>query len=47
MASKAQIKKKTATKRDRSASKGTAKRRKVSVKSSNGGIATAAIARRK
>ena len=47
MASKAQIKRKTATKKNRSTSKGTASRRKVSVRSSNGGVATAAIARRK
>lgn len=47
MASKAQMKRKTATKRNRSASKGTASRKKVAVRSSGKGIATAAIAKRK
>lgn len=44
MASKATIKKKTATKRNRSTSKGTASRKKVTVKSSDRGVATAAFA---
>jgi hypothetical protein len=40
-------KKKTVTKKNPSKAKGTASRRKVSVKSSGKGVATAAIARRK
>lgn len=42
-----QSKKKVMTKKDRSKSKGTMSRKKVTVKSSGRGVATAAIAKRK
>jgi uridine phosphorylase len=44
---KVQAKKKVMTKKDRSKSKGTMSRKKVTVRSSGKGIATAAIAKRK
>ena len=48
MASKIQVKRKTITKRDRSKSKGTARRKKVTVRSTGRGNATyAAVAKRK
>ena len=47
MGSKIEVKKKTATKRDRSKSKGTAKRKHVTVRSSGRGVATAAFVGKK
>ena len=48
MASKVQVKRKTITKRDRSKSKGTARRKKVTVRSTGKGSATyAAVAKRR
>ena len=48
MASKIEVKRKTATKRDQSKSKGTAKRKKVTVRSSGKGNANyAAVAKRR
>ena len=46
MGSKVEYKKKTATKKDRSKSKGTAKRRKVTVKNTGKGNANVAIVKR-
>lgn len=43
MASKIEVKRKTATKKNRSKSKGTASRKKVTVRSSGNGVATAAL----
>lgn len=47
MASKIQVKKKKVTKKNPAKAKGTASRKKVSVKSSGRGVATMAVARRK
>lgn len=48
MASKIVVKKKTATKRDRSTSKGTARRKKVTVRAKGKGNATyAAVAKKR
>ena len=45
MGSKVEVKRKTITKRDRSKSKGTAKRKHVTVRSSGRGNATAVVKR--
>jgi hypothetical protein len=47
MASRIEVKKKTVTKKNRSKSKGTASRKKVTVRSSGNGVATAAFAGKK